>query len=142
MTAAPVRRIAIAGWLLFAVSWITPSLDGHHLGAGGFIATTRFVAWLLSASKPCGTILGLCMIFGWLANLSVFIRWPVWTRVLWIAAPWFAFGVVLTSVPVRPTISQRAAYFLYFYPWAVGIALIHLANIAAARRKPVTGSPQ
>jgi hypothetical protein len=137
---AACRRWAIAGWLLYAISWITPSIDARQIGAVGFVETVRFALWLLSAGKPWGIPLGLCVGFGWLANVSIFTRWPTWVRVMWIAAPWFAFVVVLLIVPVRPSLPQRAAFFLYFYPWAIGIAFIHIANIAAARRDSVIGS--
>ena len=128
------RRWAIAGWMLYAVSWITPSIDARQTGAVGFVETVRFALWLLCAGKPWGIPLGLCVCLGWLANVSIFTRWPTWGRVVWIAAPWLAFVVVLLIVPVRPSLPQRAAFFLYFYPWAIGIALIHIANIGAARR--------
>jgi hypothetical protein len=123
--------------MLYALSWITPSIDARQLGAVGFVATVRFALWLLTSGRPWAIPLGLCACFGWLANVSIFFRWPVWGRAAWIAAPWFAFVVVLLLVPVRPSLPQRAAFFLYFYPWAVGIALIHLANIAAVRRETV-----
>ena len=134
------RRLAIAGWLFYALSWITPTIDGRHLGAEGFGATIQLAQLLLAVETPWNIFLGLCVCFGWLANVSIFIKWPTWARALWIAAPWFAFVVVLLIVPVRPSLPQRAAFFLYFYPWAIGIALIHIANIVAARRNPVTGS--
>ena len=67
----------------------------------------------------------------------IFTKWPTWGRAVWIAAPWFTFVVVLMTLPVRPSLPQRAAFFLYFYPWAIGIALIHIANIGAARRAPL-----
>ena len=120
--------------MLYAISWITPSIDARQIGAVGFVDTVRFALWLLTAERPWGIPLGLCVCFGWLANVSIFVRWPMWARVVWSAAPWLAFAVVLLIVPVRPSLPQRAAFFLYFYPWAIGIALIHMANIAAARR--------
>jgi hypothetical protein len=134
------RRLAIAGWVLYALSWITPSIDARQLGAVGFIETVRFALWLLTSARPWAIPLGLCVCFGWLANISIFTKWPTWGRAVWTAAPWFAFVVVLLMVPVRPSLPQRAAFFLYFYPWAIGIAVIHITNIVAARRNPVIGS--
>jgi len=66
-------------------------------------------------------------------------------RIAACIAPWLALAVVLLKLPVRPSLLGRALYFLYFYPWAVGIALIQAANIIGARqtaRKPtaVTGA--
>jgi hypothetical protein len=98
------RRLAIAGWLLYALSWITPTIDGRHLGAGGFFETVRLALWLLTSTGPWAIPLGLCLCFGWLANISIFTRSPTWARALWIAAPWFAFMVVLMMVPIRPSL--------------------------------------
>jgi hypothetical protein len=128
------RRLAIAGWLLYAISWITPSSDARQVGAVAFVATVKLARNLLATGTAQTVPLGLCVMFGWLANLSIFIRLPTWARVGWTAAPWLAFAVVLLVLPVRPSILQRAAFFLYFYPWAVGIALIHSANIAAPKK--------
>jgi hypothetical protein len=81
-----------------------------------------------------GEILGLCLLFGWLANFSIFIPLPVWTRIVSIAAPGFAFAAVLLLPHAPLSVRERAASLLYFYPWALGIALIHIAKIAEARR--------
>jgi hypothetical protein len=119
------RRLAVAGWLLFALSWITPSSDGRQLGAVAFVDSPRF-AWSLLTTHDIA--LGLCVLAGWLANFSIVPRLPAWVRFLACLAPWLAFTVVLLKLPVRPTLPGRAAFFLYFYPWAVGIALIHAAH--------------
>jgi hypothetical protein len=134
------RRVAVAGWMLYAISWITPSSDARQVGATAFIATVKFAAALLTAGTTSRFVLGACVAFGWLANVSIFIRLCVWARAGWSAAPWFTFAVVLFTVPVRPSIPQRAAFFLYFYPWALGIGLIHWANIVALRRAALTGA--
>ena len=139
---ASYRRLALAGWLLYALSWITPSVDGRQLGAVGFVNTVRFALWLLPSGRPWAIPLGSCVCLGWLANFSIFSGWSLLSRAVWITAPWFAFMVVLLLVPVRPSLTQRAAIFLYFYPWAIGIALIHIANIAAARTDNVICSPR
>jgi hypothetical protein len=136
------RGLAIAGWLLYMISWITPSSDARQVGAVAFVATVKFAGNLLATATARGILLGLCVILGWLANLSIFIRLPTWARVVWTAAPWLTFAVVLLILPVRPSLPARAAFFLYFYPWAVGIALIHSANIAAARRTHFKGALQ
>jgi hypothetical protein len=68
------------------------------------------------------------VMLGWLANFSVLPwRLPVWLRVVAIVAPWLAFAVVLAKVPARAT------YFLYFYPWALGIALIQAARCSSMK---------
>jgi hypothetical protein len=136
-----MRRAAIAGWILYAVSWVTPSSDARQLGATAFISTVKFALQLLTAGTTSGIALGVCVMSGWLANISIVVPLSsVWARVIWSAAPWVTFAVVLTSLPIRPSILQRAAFFLYFYPWALGIALIHWAHITALRKAPLTGS--
>jgi hypothetical protein len=130
---ATFRRVALAGWLLYAISWLTPSIDARQMGAAAFVTTVEFARSLLLGGTTWGIPSGLCVTAGWLANFSIFLRLPPWARVACMIAPWLAFTVVLLMLPVRPSLPARAAYFLYFYPWAVGIALIHLANIAASR---------
>ena len=130
------RRLASVGWLLFALSWITPSSDGRQFGAVAFVESTRF-AWNLLTTGNIA--LGLCVLAGWLANFSLAVRLPNWARIMACAAPWLAFTVVLLKLPVRPSLPARAAFFLYFYPWAVGIALVHTAHL---RRAAATGALQ
>jgi len=124
------RRLAIPGWSLYALSWITPSLHGGGIGARAFIAAVRYgVAFSVHPDSVSGFILGLCLLCGWLANFSIFIPLPVWARIVSIAAPWLAFAAVLLLLHAPLSVRERAASLLYFYPWALGIALIHIANI-------------
>jgi hypothetical protein len=129
----PVRRLAIPGWLLYTSSWLTPSADGHQLGAVAFVEAVRFAWSLIVGETTWGLPFGVGVLLGWLANFSIVLRLPTWARVVSIAAPWLSFAIVLALLPVRPSLAARAAFFLYFYPWAVGIALIHAANIANRR---------
>jgi hypothetical protein len=129
---ATFRRLSLAGWLLYAISWFTPSIDARQTGAGAFVMTVELARSLFLGGTTWGIPSALCLTAGWLANFSIFLRLAPWARVACMVAPWLAFTVVLLMLPVRPSLTARAAYFLYFYPWAVGIALIHLANIAAA----------
>jgi hypothetical protein len=118
------RRRVIVGWCLYALSWVTPSLDGRQFGATAFVDSVRLAWHFLSM----GSILpGLGVTLGWLANFSIFLRLPGWLRIIASIAPWLAFTVVLAKVPAR------AAFFLYFYPWALGIALIHAARCSSRK---------
>jgi hypothetical protein len=129
------RRFAISGWAVYAIAWITPSLHGGGIGARAFVAAVRYgVAFSVHPDSPSGFVLGLCLLFGWLANFSIFFPLPVWARIVWIAAPGFAFAAALLLLHAPLSVGERAASVLYFYPWALGIALIHGANIAEARR--------
>ena len=131
-----IRKVSAADWVLFALSWITPSSDGRQFGAVAFVESARF-AWNLLSNDNIA--LGSCVLAGWLANFSIAVRLPTWARIMACAAPWLAFTVVLLKLPVRPSLPARAAFFLYFYPWAVGIALIHTAHL---RRAASTGALQ
>lgn len=116
--------VAFTGWVLYLLSWVTPSLDGRQFGATAFVDSVRLARHFFSM----GSILaGLAVTLGWLANFSIFPRLPCWLRVIAIIAPWLAFAVALANLPAR------AAYFLYFYPWALGIALIHAARCSSRK---------
>ena len=129
------RRLAIFGWVLYAIAWITPSLHGGGIGAEAFVAAVRYgVAFTLHPDSLSGLLLGLCLLVGWLANFSIFIPLPVWARIVSIVAPMLPFAAVLLLVHAPLSVRERATSLLYFYPWALGIALIHSANIAEARR--------
>ena len=56
------RSLARAGWLLFALSWITPSIDGRQFGAVAFVESARF-AWNLLTTNNIA--LGLCVLAGY-----------------------------------------------------------------------------
>ena len=125
------RWLLVAGWALYGLSWLTPSIDGRQFGAVAFVESARF-AWNLLTTD--NIVLGLCVLAGWLANFATWPRrLPGWLRIAACIAPWLALAVVLLKLPVRPSLLGRALYFLYFYPWAVGIALIQAANISAGR---------
>jgi hypothetical protein len=116
------ERVAFTGWVLYLLSWVTPSLDGRQFGATAFVDSVRLAWHFLGA----GDILpGLAVTLGWLANFSILPRLPCWLRIVASIAPWLAFAAVLAKVPARATV------FLYFYPWALGIALIHAARCSS-----------
>lgn len=128
------RRLAILGWALYGLAWITPSLHGGGIGARAFVAAVRSgVAFAVHPDSPSVFVLGLCLLIGWLANFSIFIPLPVWARIVCIAAPVLPFAGVLLLAPAPLPVREHVASLLYFYPWALGIALIHGANIAARR---------
>jgi hypothetical protein len=129
------RRLAISGWALYAIAWITPGLHGVGIGAQAFFAAVRYgVAFSVHPDSLSGFTLGLCLLCGWLANFSIFLPLPVWARIVWSAAPGFPFAAVLLLPHAPLSVGARAASLLPFYPWALGIALIHIAHIAQDRR--------
>jgi len=132
--AGPYRQLAILGWAAYALAWITPSLHGGGIGAQAFVAAVRYgVAFAAHPDSLSRFVLGVCLLIGWLANFSIFIPWPVWARILWSAAPGLPFAAVLLLLHAPLPVAERATSLLYFYPWALGIALVHGANIAARR---------
>ena len=134
-TPVAYRRLALIGWALYAIAWITPSLHRGGIGARAFVAAVRYgVTFAVHPDSLSEFALGLCLLFGWLANLAIFISLPVWARIVWILAPIFPFAAVLLLAPAPLSVRERAVSLLYFYPWALGIALIHIAKIAAGRR--------
>ena len=129
------RRPAIFGWVLYAVSWITPGLHGSGTGARAFVAAVQYgERFLIHPDSLSEFGVGLCLLFGWLANFSIFLPLRVWARIVWIIAPAFPYAAALLLMHAPMSAGQRAASLLYFYPWASGIVLIHTAHIAAARR--------
>jgi hypothetical protein len=128
---AAYRRLAIAGWGLYLLSWVTPDLYGH-LGARAFVnSVTGGVTLVVHAASPLYIITGIMLLWGWLANFSILIRWPVSARWAWIVAPWITFGLLAAQQSLVPAPFR----LFYFYPWAVGIGLIHSAGILTARRE-------
>jgi hypothetical protein len=127
------KRWSVLGWTLFGISWVTPNLDGDGIGARAFWAAVRHgLRYLIQPDSVSGLALGLCLLLGWSANFSVFIPFPVAVRKGWIAAPWLPFAaILLLNVPFA--IRERLLTQLYFYPWAIGIGLIHAAKIADTR---------
>ena len=133
-TSVPHRRLALFGWVIYAVSWVTPSLHGGGIGAQAFVAAVRYgVTFSLHPDSLSGFVLGLCLLCGWLANFSILIPLPVWARLLSSAAAGLPFAAVLLLPHAPLSVRDRAVSLLYFYPWALGIALIHIAHIAATR---------
>jgi hypothetical protein len=128
------RPLAILGLILYGVSWVTPSLDGMHIGAWAFCKAPTVGLELTAHSRsPMGILAGLALLCGWLANFSILFRWPIGARPLWMVAPWIPFVVLLVQHGPAPS----PVPLLYFYPWAVGITLIHLAGVADTWPVPV-----
>jgi hypothetical protein len=123
------RRIALLGWILYVVSWLTPSLDGSQLGARAFVtALTTGLRLVIHAGSVAPMIIGLCLLLGWLANFSILLRWPVRARLAWMIVPWVPFIALLCARGIAPS----PIPLLYFYPWAIGIALIHGARVSGS----------
>jgi hypothetical protein len=135
------RRLAISGWILYLTSWVIPSWSEGRVGARAFLATLQYAARLLfHPSSALQFVLGLCLLLGWLANFSILVPLTARTRLAWIVAPWLPFLGVLLLMDAPLSVRERVFAELYFYPWAIGIAAIHLAMIWRERRQQATGA--
>jgi hypothetical protein len=124
-----IRNIGIA---LFVISFLAPARlrqgeDSHFFGGfGAFYETPLFAFQAILANRyeaPSHPILLFMLMMGaWIANFSIFKRLPPILGLIAIFLPWPAY-IFLFSV---------LAGFVPFYPWAVGIALIHLSRFAPA----------
>jgi hypothetical protein len=131
------RRVALYGWIAYAVSWVTPGLQDGWVGARAFIAAAQYGArFLFHPGSTSGFVLGVCLLLGWLANFSIFMPLSVRARLAWTVAPWLPFAAVLLLVSAPWPVRARIFGQLYFYPWALGIACIHIAMMQPPRRLP------
>jgi hypothetical protein len=74
------------------------------------------------------TILALALAIGWLSNFTVFFRLPTLVAYMSVIAPWILFvAMIFLSNGAGPDLHLLA--FIPFYPWAFGIALIHLSRL-------------
>jgi hypothetical protein len=121
-----------AGWLLYFASLVTPGADLKSYGAKMLMLAPYYGYLELSSASLTGRILGLALFAGFAANLSVCMRLPRAIAVASILAPWAAFAAYVSLIgPVRLQALLRIAYF---FPWALGIALINVERLRRARR--------
>lgn len=141
-TPTPPPRLALAGWILYLVSWITPGSEPGWFGARAFLASVEYgLRLLFHPQSIAAAVLGVCLLAGWLANFPILIRrrLSVRARVAWSIAPWLPVigGLLLMDAPLM--VRERLIWQLYFYPWALGIACIHAAMIVRHHRKQPAG---
>jgi hypothetical protein len=121
-----IRNIGI---LLIVLSFLAPlRWDDLRLFGGGylFIATPGFAIQEISV-KPDEELshpifLFVIMMIAWLANFTIFTRLPVALALIAIMLPWPAYIFLFSD----------CVGYIPFYPWAIGIALIHISRF----RKP------
>lgn len=133
LRANAIRNIGIA---LFVLSFIAPP---HWLGGdkftlfGGFSAFIETPAWACRLVLPSippepmanDILLFVVMMTAWAANFTVFIRFPAVVALIAVLLPWPAY-IYLFSI-LRD--------FIPFYPWACGIALIHIGRLTGPKPK-------
>jgi hypothetical protein len=130
------NRWSVLGWSLYGASWVTPDLKGDRFGVQAFWAAVRYgMGYLFQPDSLSALALGLCLLLGWCANFSIFIPCSPAARRVWMAAPWLPFAGVLLLLHVPFAVREQVLLQLYFYPWAVGIALIHAAKMVETQRR-------
>lgn len=131
-----LRRVGIA---LFLLSLVTPprwSVSNGFDYYGGLVALIETPAWALIIATQAMQegdwqewLLAVCLIIGWFSNFWILIRMPLVATLFAIASPWILF-VGVTFLESVAGISTTAIEFIPFYPWAIGILLIHLSRLA------------
>ena len=125
-----MRRI---GFILFGLSWVLPwpsfERDGVEwqfwTGLGIFLfAILGFYGLLVQDPGWREIVTATGLGIGLLSNLGVFFRFP--RHVSWFAviAPWLVPALALSEHVESPS---RALSVPPFFPWAVGLSLIHLS---------------
>jgi hypothetical protein len=129
-----LRRI---GFTLFALSFVTPNWRFEGMGWGAFIAVPQLV-WpnLVDGSVFHDwdlAVLNLSLSLGWLSNFTVFFPLPHRFARTAIAAPWILYLAMIfwSNTSGRPDFGVIG--FIPFYPWAIGIGMIHYSRLIQQR---------
>lgn len=111
-----LRRV---GFGLFVVSFLMPAgFNNLQFFAGSiiFVQTPVYAYDFLSDGNVWAAILTFA---AWLANLSVAVPRQKWVPLPAILAVWVAYGYFF----------ENLAGFIPFYPWAIGITVVQVANL-------------
>jgi len=141
------RVVLLAGTALFVVSFLTPNWHFEGMGIGAFIEVPRIVWEKFSEGEVFRdwdlAVLIMSLSLGWLSNFTVFFSLPRGAALLAIAAPWVLL-LAMTFLSRTGGVDLGALCFIPFYPWALGIGLIHGSRLAACRditpRTPASAS--
>jgi hypothetical protein len=109
---------------------LTPAAALHIVGAQAFVLAPKAILMLLDSS-PSSPLAALGLAIGLAANAILLVRVTPSICALAIVAPWLAWidlswhmhGVTLAA-PFDVT---------FYFPWAIGIALINAARAAVPR---------
>jgi hypothetical protein len=126
------------GWILFVLSLVTPDRLSHVIGARLLLVAPVYgVNSLINGLRSLGhagsltsTLIGVALICGFLANLALFVRLNDAGRITAMLLPWPSF-VAYCCLWSSGTLPHEAAPWtlFYFYPWALGITLIHTSRL-------------
>jgi hypothetical protein len=124
------QKLRLLGVVIFILSFIPPGINAFWLTlesiALNFTAALTYGVWQ-------SAILGLALTIGGLANFTIFFRLPRIAAMFAIASPWILFfGMMFLSYNrgvEAPWPDIWVVTFIPFYPWAIGIGLIHLSRL-------------
>jgi hypothetical protein len=122
-----VRNVGIA---LFILSFLAPGSWRAWQSGGDFSVCAGFTAFVqtpflaihifrIDEKSWYRILLCVTLLISWAANFTIFFRLPKKAALAAIAAPWCVF-ICWFSMTVE---------FIPFYPWALGIAFIHLSRM-------------
>jgi hypothetical protein len=111
------------GFVIFALSFLTPGRD-EVMGFRVFLAAPVAVVVTLMYNVSWLSIVASFLLgAAWLANFTVFFRLPQEGAWVPIIAPWLLF--IALCFDWFGDHGSWASEFIPFYPWAIGIGLIH-----------------
>jgi uncharacterized membrane protein YbhN (UPF0104 family) len=132
------QMLSRTGWVLYILSLLTPDRRGHDIGARLLLVAPAYgVNFLINGLRSLGqagsltsTLIGVALICGFAANLALFVRLNYAGRITAMLLPWPSF-VAYCCLWSSGTFSHEAAPWtlFYFYPWALGITLIHTSRL-------------
>jgi hypothetical protein len=133
------QMLSRTGWILFILSLLTPDRLGHAIGARLLLVAPVYgVNFLINGLRSLGhagsltsTLLGVALICGFVANVALFVRLNDAGRITAMLLPWPSFVAYCCLWSSGTFFSHEAAPWtlFYFYPWALGITLIHTSRL-------------
>jgi hypothetical protein len=130
------------GFIAFALSFIPP-------GINAFCVTPELTITSLFQGFEDGewqrVVFSIALGVGWLANFTIFFRLPSQGAWVSIALPWILYLGVLFFDYSRSVETHWPDTFIMtfipFYPWALGIGLIHCSRLFEPIPKESPRSP-
>lgn len=135
VTSFDPRRLAQIGWVLWTLSLVVPDTELSSIGVMAFPISVFYGIGFLGAIFEglwSMALVGLALLVGAAINVSLFVWTPRWFSLI---APFLALAPFVAALFVSHTPSS-ALGMLFFYPWAAGITLIHLARVRTSPYPP------
>jgi hypothetical protein len=108
---------------------LIPDSDLNNLGAKYVPMSVMAGIDLITDREgdPTGIFLGISLLLGVAANVTIFFRTPTWVSWGVPFIPWAVFA----GFALRSDVPAYGIFFMFpfFIAWALGLALIHFARI-------------